>query len=347
MTILQVAGEDESWDLLNGSVSTDVNKRRTAYARCSIHSFDDNGVQIIFGQDLKPYLDAQPSGDKDFWFAYRFCGGGGFIIGGIGLKLYDSTDKCFMMLRGPGASSLALQTSTAGTFNGAGGDVWGNYGASETSQIAPAGDPFQYAFRIKIHPTLGHIAWYINGSFWFQTPVGDTTALCTGSPKFLRFGNPNSNGNSDYTEFIATSADDPVVGKSLVTMAPMADGLTGWAGGYISINEVTRDLGTQNTTAVAASDVSYDVTDVPVLSGGVVIRALIVSGLYATSSAPGTPQHINQFLRFSGTVYPGALKLVGLVIGLLQTFWHTSPVTSTTITEAEANSVQIGQRSAA
>jgi hypothetical protein len=347
MTILQVAGEDESWGILNGGVDVGVNTRRTAYTRCSIHSANEDGVQIIFGQDLKPYLDAQPAGDKDFWFSYRFAGGGGFITGGIGLKLYDSTDKLFMMLRGPGASSLALQTSTLGTFNGTGGDTWGNYGASETTQLAPAGNPFEYSFRIKIHPTLGHIAWYINGTFWFQTPVGDTTGLCTGSPKFLRFGCPNSNSNSNYSEFIATSADDPAVGKTLATLAPDGDGLTGWAGGYISINEIVKNTSTQVTTGVTATDVSFSVTNIPALSGATIVRALIVSGEYSTAAVSGVPQHVNQFLRFSGVIYPGALRSVAAVIGLLQTIWSVSPVTSTTITEAETNAVEIGMRSAA
>ena len=345
MTRLQVAGEDESWGILNGSVDTDANKYRAGYARCSIHSFNEDGVQIIFKGDLKTYLDAQPAGDKDFWFAYRFAGGGGFTSSGVGLKLYDSTDKCFMRLICPGTSDLKLQTSTAGTFTGGGGDVLGDYGASTFSQIAAPGNPMQLSFRVKIHPTLGHIAIYIGTSFWFQTTPGNTTALCTGSPKFLRFGNPNSNGASNYSEFIATSADDPVVGKSLVTMVPMSDGLTGWNGGFAAIAEVTKDTSTQNTTAVAATDVSYGVTNIPALSGGLIVRDLIVSGEYA--AAVGGPQHLNQFLRFSGTVYPGALKTVNSVLDLIQTFWSVSPVTSTTITEAEANAVEIGQRSAA
>lgn len=346
MTILQVAGEDESWGILNGSVSTDATRHRATYARCSIHSAGEDGVQIIFGQDLKPYLDAQPAGDKDFWFAYRFTGGGGFLTGGIGLKLYDSTDKCFMRLVGFGTASLGLQTSTTGAFSGADGDVFGSYPASDTPQSAPAGDPFQWAFRIKIHPALGHIAWYINGSFWFQTPVGDTTSLCSGSPKFLRFGNPNSNGNSNYSEFIATSADDPVVGKTLVTLAPDSDGLTGWAGGYLSINEITKNTATQVTTAVAATDVTFGVTNTPALSGSTIIRALCVSGEYA-SPGGSVPGHLNQVLRISGTVYPGALKTVAGVLGLLQTFWHTSPATSSGLTQPEVDAVEIGMRSAA
>jgi hypothetical protein len=342
MTILQVAGEDESWNILDGSVSTDVNYRRAAYARCSLHANSENGLQIIFSGDLKAYLDAQPSGDKDFWFGYRFRGGGGFLTSLVGLKLYDSTDKCFMRLFGFTPGSQGMQTSDDGSF---GGSHLSSYPSSDTVQGSDAGNPNEWTFRVKIHPTLGAIYWYVNGSFWFATPLGNTASLCTGSPKKLIFGCPNSNGNSGYSEFIATSADQPRVGMSLATLAPSSDGLTGWVGGYTSINEITKDTSTQNTTGAAGTDVSYGVTDVPALSGSLVILALIVSGEYASSV--GSPQNLFQFLRFSGTIYPGALKAVANVISLLQTIWQTSPVTSSTITEAEANSVEIGQESAA
>lgn len=340
MTILQVAGEDESWDILNGSVSTAPAGFRAGYARCSIHSNNDDGVQIVYKGDLKAYLDAQPAGDKDYWFTYRAAGGGGFTTGGIAMKLYDSADKVFLRLKSYGAGDWTLETSPDGsTFTG--------YPASSFGQAAPSGNPHQLSFRVKIHPTLGHIAWYINGSFWFQTTAGDTTGLCSGSPKFQRFGPGNSNGACELSEFIATSADDPGVGKSLVTLAPTADGLTGWAGGYGSINEIVKDTGTQVRTGTAATDVSFVVSDVPALSGSVIIRALCVSGEYAANAGGGVPQHLNQFLRLGGTIYPGALKTVGAVVNLLQTFWHTSPVTSTTITETEGNSTEIGMRSAA
>lgn len=344
MTILQVAGEDESFGVLNGSIDVGVNGRRAAYTRCSIHSNTEDGVQIIFREALKAYLDAQPAGDKDFWFGYRFAGGGGFTTNGIGMKLYDSTDKCFMRLFGFGTASLGLQLSSNGSFAGGAPTLY-SYPASDTAQIAPAGNPHEWTFRVKIHPTLGHVAWYVNGVFWFQTPLMDTTVLCSGSPKFIRLGVPNSNGNSNYSEFIATSADDPRVGKSLCTLAPTADGLTGWPGGVASISETTKDTSTQVSTGVAASDVTFVVSDIPALTGSIVVLALVVSGEYA--AAPTAPQHLNQVLRIGGTIYPGALKTVNSVIDLLQTIWETSPATSSTITETEVNSVEIGMRSAA
>lgn len=345
MTILQVAGEDESWDILNGSVDTDVTSYRAAYARCSIHSANEDGVQIIFRGALKSYLDAQPAGDKDFWFGYRWRGGGGFTTGGIGLKLYDATDKAFMRLKSYTAGNSVLETSTDGTFGGV-GDTFTAYPGSAFDQGAPNGNPHEYTFRVKIHPTLGQITWYINGAFWFATPVGDTTGLCVGSPSKLRFGCPNSNGTSNYTEFIATSADQPRVGMNLNTLIPTADGaLAQWGGGFASIAEVTEDTSTVLQTAVAATISTFVASDMSALTGNIVILAIVLSGKFA--AAVGAPQNVAGVLRIAAVNYSAALQTVAAVNELRQFIWETSPATATRFAEAEVNAFEYGVQSAA
>src|SRR5690348_10807196 len=133
MTILQVAGEDESFKVINGSVNTDPVSFRADYARCSIRSGSEDGVQVVFQEELKAYLDAQPAGDKDFWIGYRFRGGGGFLTSGIGMKLYDSAAKPFFRLFAFGPSDLGIQLSTDGfSSNNT------SYPASAVTQFAPS-----------------------------------------------------------------------------------------------------------------------------------------------------------------------------------------------------------------
>ncbi len=346
MSILQVAGEDESWDILNGSVSTDANHYRANYARCAILSNNEDGVQVYFRGALKAYLDAQPSGDKDFWFGPRWGGGGGFITGGIAMKLYDSTDKCFMRLKSLSVGDWTLETSVLGSFGGV-GDTFNSYPASSFAQAAPNGNPHELAFRVKIHPTNGHIAWYINGAFWFQTALYDTTALCTGSPKFVRFGPANSNGICRLSEFIATSADQPRVGMSLNTLIPTAAGfLSQWGGTFGDIGEVVENTSTLLQTAVAANDSLFEASDTYGVTGSIVVLAIILSGKFAAAAL--APQNIAGLLRIGTTIYPSALQTVASTLELRQFIWATSPANpGNRFTSAEVDGFQYGVRSAA
>jgi hypothetical protein len=242
MTILFGGGEDSEFTLLAGSMVTTGGTFRSAYARAALAPETPGGglganmqVQHLFSGALASYLGAQPSGDKDFWYGYRWVGSGGFFTGLGGLNIHDSSTpaKSFMRLLNASGGDIKLQLSTDGFVS--------NVQDHPSSTIGQPSTPTEYTFRIKIHSTLGQIQWWVNGGLWYQTTLGDTTGLCVGSPSKVLWTCPNSNGHCYVSEVIATSADDPRVGMSLATLAYTANGTNvGWSGGVASINEITR-----------------------------------------------------------------------------------------------------------
>lgn len=337
MTVLFGGGEDSEITLLTGSVSTAAGTFRSGYARCSLSMpWNSTGAQHIFSGALKDYLDAQPSGDKDFWYGFRFVGGGGFLTSQIGLQVFDSSKEFLRLVSGPSASQIKMQTSAVG-FSGPVTDY-------TTSAIAQPSTPTEYTFRIKIHPTLGQIQWWINGGLWFQTPVGDTTTLCSSSPSKVFLSCPNSNSSGYYSEIIATSADDSRVGMSLVTLAYTADGAdVGWTGGVASINELTENQSTVLATSTAPTDSSFVATDLPTLATSQSVRAIINSGKWRTTS--GAPQNVAGYLRLGGTNYYAAAQTAIGTASTLQFIWHTNPAAAAPFTETAVNAAEFGMES--
>lgn len=338
MSILFAGGEDESIDVLGGFSHTTAGRFRAGKARLALRA-SGAGLQHSFAGALAAYLAAQPAGDKDFWYGFQFRGGGGFITGLDCFYMYDTAGIAFMKITG----DLSAGGMTLWTKNAIGAMV--NYPASNIPQ---PGVPTEITFRVKVHNTLGQIVWYYNRAFWFGTPVGDTTHWCGGgtSPGKARMLCPNSNGDADYSEFIATSADDPRVGLDLQTLEVTADGaVTTWAGGFASIAELAEDPTTLLQTAAAATDWVGVVRDLTALTGSQIVRAIVLSGKYRTSV--GAPQNVHGLLRIGGVMYPAAMQLVDAVASLRQFIYATSPATGLTLAELEVNNLQAGMRAAA
>jgi hypothetical protein len=344
MTLLFAATEDEAFGVLGGTMQTaDTTKFRPTYSRASFASVGGGlgaafDIQLQFSGALSAYLTAQAAGDKDFWFKYHWVGGGGFVGGVVGLRVSDSSGKEFMRLRTYAAGGdCTLTTSTDG------------YASNEViyaaSSITQPTTPTEYAFRIKRHATLGVFQWYINGSLWFQTPVGDTTGIITGQPDKIRWTNANSNGSNYLSEVACTSADDPAVGLAVATLVPTADGFSvGWTGGVASINEVPMDTSTLLTTASALIDSTFVASNLPTLTGAQIVRGIVLSGKWR--AAVGAPQHVYGLLRIGGTTYASAASQTApSVTGTLQFIWETSPATAIGFTESETNAAEIGMRS--
>lgn len=347
MTILFGGGEDTEIDITTGSMVTTPGSFRAGYARAAMAPVSPGGglgagflLQHRFSGALATYLAAQAAGDKDFWYGYRWSGGGGFLTGLTALTIYDSSGspKPFMRLVSIGTGDTTLQLSTDGFVS--------NVQNHPSSSIGQPGTPTEYTFRIKIHATLGQIQWWVNGGLWYQTVLGDTTGLCVGSPSKVLWTLPNSNGNCYVSEVIATSADDPRVGMSLVTLAYTANGANvGWTGGVASINEITEDQSTLLTAAAALLESSFIATDLPTLASGVAVRAVINSGHWRT--AVGAPQSVAGYLRIAGVNYAAASQLAPSVASTLQFIWQLSPATGITFTEAAVNAAEFGMRSIA
>jgi hypothetical protein len=347
MSVLFGGGENEALDLIAGAMNSALTtKYRPAYARGCFAPVNPGGgggaaflLQHRFGGRLLAYLDAQPNGDKDFWYAYRWVGGGGFLSGQVGPQFYDSTGKAFLRGLSQGANDLVWESSPDG-------GTWTRYGASVLVQ---PNTPTQYALRIKIHPTLGFFAVWVEGSLWFQSPVGNTSGWCVGSPSKFLHGLPNSNGDCYVSEVMASSADDPCIGWNLHTLPLTAIGaLAAWTGPVSAVNELQEDQSTVNSTAAAGTDVSYVPAALPSLAPGLMIRAIIWSGKFRTSG--GAPQNNIGFLRIGATVYPAAMQLVDTVAALRQYIWESDPRDGTGLTpisESMVASTQPGNRSVA
>lgn len=344
MAILFGANEDEAIDCLNGGmeVGTPGSDYDPNYCRGAIRVHGNPGAQLRFSGALKAYLDAQPEDDKDFWFAYRMRGDGGFLGGQMGLQLFDTNGvaaKVYARLRGAGVGDLMLETSTDGAS-------FTPYPASIFTQPNPHK---QFSFRIKIHPTLGGITWYIDNALWFQTVPGDTTGWVVGSPSKVWWSCPNSNDRCFITEVMASTADHPLPGLRLKSLPYTAVGaLAGWNGAVTTVNELVKDVASAQTTAAAATDESFVFDAIPALADGIVVHALIVSAEARTAPVPA-PQHMIGGLRIGILVYPAAMQLVQAVAGMLQFIFHTNPAAApgTPFTVADVNALQSVHRSAA
>lgn len=342
MSVLCGFGENEGFEMLGGSVITTPGFYR-ANARCAIKA-SGAGLQHTFTGKLKAYLDAQPADDKDFYYSFVFRGGGGFITGMDCFYMHDATNRPFLRLTGNStAGGLLLWTSVDG------GTTWVQYPGSSVVQ---PGVPTQIAFRVKVHATLGHVAMYYGSALLYQTPPFDTRGFCNGSsPAKTRFFIPNSNSDGYYSEVLASSADDPLIGWKLTTMPLVALGaLQQWAGAVTAVNEIDKDQTTAQSTASALNDESFTTPGTFALGAGEEVRAVIWSGEYRTAVAPA-PQNVSGFLRIGGVVYPDTPQLVDLVPGLRQFIWETNPdpgvPPDTKFSAAVINAMQPGNRSIA
>lgn len=318
--ILFAGGENEAIDMIGGAtVNTSPTTFRPDFARCSLAvSFSGGGVlQHRFAGKLAAYLAAQADDDKDFWYGYRFRGGGGFLSGMTSFTMYDDTDKPFLRLRSLSAGNLVLETSN---------DGFATFASYAGSAINQPGVPTEIGFRVKKHPTLGRIEWYISGALWFITPIGDTTGMMVGSPHKVLWTNANSNGNNYVSEVRASSADDPCVGWDIFTMDYLTDGdLLGWSGGVASVNEISEDVSTVVATQVADADVSFVPRAMPALGADIVVRAVVNSGKFRTADAPA-PQSVDGMVRLGGVSYPANdPQVVDTVASLRQWIFEESP----------------------
>ncbi len=334
MSILFGTGEDEIITLLGATITTDSAHFRPAYARCAI-SAGPGPWQHLFAGKLRDYLDGRPSNDVDVWWGSRFKGGGGFLSSQPILYFFDDADKVFARLLSGSPGSARLQTSSDGV-------AFTDFPGSDLVQPSA---PAEWTFRVKKHPTLGRIEWWANGGLWFKTPNFDTTALISGKPKKMIGYHANSNGNSYWSEIMATSGDDPRVGLNLHTLPPIADGdFSGWDGDWTRIAEIVKNTSTVISTAVDDSESSFVNAGVGTLTTGTVIRAIIHSGEYRTSNAPA-PDSVTPGLVLGGVAYPGATYPVDNTPTQIQEIWETSPDGGLPFTEAEGNDVQMHVRS--
>lgn len=338
--ILFGAGEDEQINTLNGGMEQVAGTYDPAYARGAIRVHGNPGAQLIHFGDLKAYLDAQPEGDKDFWMSYRLRGGGGFLTGGLLLHVFDAT-KAFMRLWAPGVGNARLQLSGDGFAS-----LAGDYPASDVAQ--PAAHQ-QWSFRIKVHPTLGHVEWYIDNALWFTTPNFNTAALVGGSPSKTWWSNPNSNDTTWISEIMYSTADHPLPGLRLKSLGYVAVGdLAGWNGPVGNINEFVKNPATAQSTATADVDEALIPDTIGGLADGIVVHALIISVEARTAPAPA-PQHIVGGVRIAGVTYQHpTVRLVANVAAGLQWIFHKNPATTDEFTPVEIDApIQIVHRSAA
>ncbi len=319
--ILFGANEDEAIDVLNGGMETGPGAAGAYdpdYSRGAIRVHGNPGAQLRFTGAVKDYLDSQPEDDKDFWFSYRLRGGGGFLTSGSLLYLFDTNGglaKTFMHLMAPGVGDAMLRTSSDGA-------AFTSHPSSTLAQPIPHQ---QWSFRVKIHPTLGGIKWYVANGLWYQTVPGDTTGWCVGSPSKLWWSNPNSNDQTWISEVMIATADHPLPGLRLKSMPYISIGALGeWNGAVTTVNELVKNSSSAQTTASADTDESFVVDPIPAFADGIVVHALIVSAEARTSEAPA-PQNLIGGLRIGATVYPAAMQLVEDVAALRQFIFHEDP----------------------
>lgn len=341
MTVLFAGGEDSEVAILSGSMITTSGRFRSTYARGALHSTNVNGVVHTFSGALSSYISGQGTA-CDIWYGWQYFGSGGAVTD-QNCCTFSNGGTAFLRIHnasGTATGTCTMQTSTDGI-------TWVDRPASLINQ--PTAAVAEWTFRIKRHATAGCFQWWIAGSLWYEV-AGDTTSYFTTVTR-CAWGNAGSNVTTGISEIIATSSDDPRVGMNCATLYYTGNGAnTGWTGSYTDVAELSEDTSTVLTAATAALDSSFLHTNVPALTPGVVVRAVVVSGKWRTAAS--APPNLYGYLRISSTNYanaptPAAIQAVASVASLLQYIWHLSPATGLAFTEAEVNALEPGMRSAA
>jgi hypothetical protein len=341
MTVLFAGGENSEVAILSGSTTTDTTRFRSTYARCALRPSNDNGLIHTYSGELAAYIASQGTA-VDYWYGFRYYGSGGSFTDKVCCTFSNAGVE---FLRIYNANSTPVGTCTMQTS--VMGAAWVDRPASLIAQ--PTGTPSEWTFHIKRHATLGCFQWWINGTLWYEV-AGDTTGYFTSATR-TTWGPAGSDLLSAVSEIVATSGDDSRVGMNCATLSYTGNGAnTGWTGAYTDVAEASEDTSTVLTAASASLDSSFLHTNVPAVTPGIIVRAVIVSGKWRTGS--GAPQNLSGYLRISGTNYanaplPSAIQAVANVAGMLQYIWHLSPATGVAFTEAEVNALQPGMRSVA
>lgn len=340
MTILFAGGENSEVGILSGSMITTAGKFRATYARGAINSTNENGVIHDFSGALLAYIVAQGT-VVDFWYGFQYVGSGGAVLGST-CCTFSNAGVGFMRIGNPAGTA----TGTCQMATSPDGTTWTQYSASNITQPST---PTEWTFRILRHASTGKFQWYVGGSLWYEF-TGNTAALFSTVTR-CQWGNAGSNNATGISEIVATSSDDTRVGMNCATLYYTGDGHdVDWTNGYADVAELSEDTSTVKTTTTAAKDSSFLHVNVPTLTPGIIVRAVIVSGKWRTGGT--APPNLYGYLRISGTNYanaptPAAIQSVQAVAYLLQYIWHLSPATGLAFTESEVNALEPGMRSAA
>lgn len=337
MTVLFGGGEQNEFGMLSGVMSTGAGQFDPVYARCCLKPTADIGIQHLFDGDLAAFLAAQPAGAKDIWWGPRWRGGGGsFAFGNNVLTFYDTIGPYFRLIC-DGASAVKAQTSLNH------GAAWTDYAGSS---IAQPGAPAEYSFRMRLAAGDGRIEWWINQTLWWSY-LGNT-ALMGDSPTKVVMGGANANGDSYFSEILATSPDQPRLGMRLCTLVPTADSaaLDEWTGSFADIDEIVEDFSDSISTQLANKTQLFIVSDLPVLGSGVKPIALIISAKMQTQTS--APQNAQGVVRIGGVNYFGVSKPVSSSPANIQWIWQEDPSNPGNLfTEAVINGAELGVKSLA
>lgn len=338
MTILFAGSENSEVGILSGAMTTTAGRFRSTYARGAITPSAQNGVLHNFSGALLSYISGQGAA-CDFWYGFQYKGSGGATTQHYCVAFSNAGTE-FMRIynvTGTGSGNCQMQVSSDGS----------SWVDKPASFIAQPGTPVEWTFRIKRHASSGTFQWWIGGTLWYEV-AGDTTGYFSTCTR-VSWGEAGTNVDAGISEIVATSSDDPRVGMNCATLYYTGNGAnTDWSGTYTDVNELSEDTATVQTSTTTAQDSSYTHVNVPALTPGVVVRAVIVSGKWRT--ATGALQNLKGYLRISGTNYanaptPSASQAVAAVAALLQYIWALSPATGLAFTESEVNALQPGMRS--
>lgn len=332
MTILYLGGEDESVGVVSGVISTAAGRFRAGYARCALKPTDPElGIVHEFSGALATYIAGQMPTGCDFWYGFRYEGGGGFLNLSNNLVTFYSGGTPKFRIQQSGTDGCV-----AATWNGSGWNLVPGTGVTQPFT------PTEYAFHFKCQVVGGKIEWWIGGVLWY-TFVTSTADVITKAV----WGNTNSNGDSYVSEIRATTGDDPCVGINVYTLP-----LTGLAshGDFIpstvaNINEITLDQGTLIASAVAGDEASYSTDALPVLGGSEQIRALAISCQART--AAGAPQNLEGLLVIGGVDYVSPSQAVSTVLSQREFIFQNSPASVAPFTRAEVNLAEKGFKTVA
>lgn len=219
--------------------------------------------------------------------------------------------------------------------------VTSNFATSLSGQFWP------YDVYVKLGGAgVGEVRLYVNGFLACSNNVDTTFSGAVTSFSKARFNSCGGDTTDDsyYSEVIV--ADWNTIGAKLVTAAPIANGTyQEWTGaGYASIDEVAPDAALLLSGTVDQR-VSVDVANVATLGSGESIKSVKISS-YMNRDLGG-PQNVNSFVRIGGTDYHSANQSAPVTLGLVGTYYETSPATSNTWTVSEINAAEFGIRSRA
>jgi hypothetical protein len=235
---------------------------------------------------------------------------------------YNSLGQPVVRLAGVALNLRALQMRQ--------GDNWVTVGLSAASKSAT------YDVHIRVHPSQGRLAWFVNGTFASDVSGINTAAI--GDIALMRLGNVQDyTGTTDFSEVLLASYN--TIGHVVRRRTPSGAGThSAWSGSWQDVDDpVTNDTNAISASAVGARS-TFTAPALDATSPGNVIKAVAVAARIR-NDGDVIPTNARACLRIGGVDYtaPNNMRISAGFVGSVQVFEQNPSTNAAWASISEAN----------